>query len=65
MNHARRTCVSVCFDSEESFDPDGISLCVALEAEALDCRVLIPPEACNGLTPNPPCSGFDYSQSPY
>ena len=22
--------------------------------EALDCRVRVPPEACNGLTPNPP-----------
>ena len=34
--------------------------CVVLwRPEALDCRVLIPPEAWNGLTPNPPSLGFE------
>ena len=35
--------------------------CVLLwRPEALDCKVLIPPEACSGLTPNLPTNMLDF-----
>ena len=34
--------LSLCFGSSEAFGPDGV---VLWRPEALDCRVLIPPEA--------------------
>ena len=38
--------------------PDGMP-CVLWRPQALDCRVLIPPETCKGLTPIPPTLGFE------
>ena len=48
-----------CFDSEGSLDLDGMPRVVFWRPEALDCRVLIPPEAGNGLTRNPPSLGIE------
>ena len=49
--------VVFCFDSGESFRSGWNALRGALEA--LDCRVLAPPEAWSGLTPNPLSLGFE------
>ena len=50
----------VCFLTRRSlFDSDGMPRVVLWRPEALDCRLLIPQEACNGPTPNPPSLGFE------
>ena len=53
--HTLHYCVIVC----AVCGPDRMPCVVLWRPEALDCRVLVPPEAWNGLTPNLPSLGFE------
>ena len=48
------SCNSVCLTRRSYFVRMELPCVMLWRPEALDCRMLIPPEAWNGLTPNPP-----------